>query len=139
MPTKSRAGYLRPGRESSQNRGLLFRLRLIAVLTFLDGSSNIFSIVLLENIYCGASIPGVVYAGTLLPSLPNLSRKALKVLEARTGIEPVHGGFADLSVTTSPPGQAHITLALLAGKLKAYDFISVSVGRLRSTTMLSIC
>lgn len=25
--------------------------------------------------------------------------------EARTGIEPVHGGFADRCVTTSPPSQ----------------------------------
>jgi hypothetical protein len=32
------------------------------------------------------------------------------MVEAWTGIEPVHDGFADRSVTTSPPGHLFIIL-----------------------------
>jgi len=46
---------LRVYSDSSQNRGLLFRLRLIKTLAFLDGSSDFCSLGRLTKITCGAS------------------------------------------------------------------------------------
>ena len=38
-------------------------------------------------------------------------------MEARTGIEPVHGGFADPCVTASPPRRIHnLTTASMSGQ-----------------------
>ena len=49
------------------------------------------------------------YLATASILLSKISKTTMKVVfeisEARTGIEPVHVGFADRSVTTSPPGQ----------------------------------
>ena len=46
----------------------------------------------------------------LAKSTKAMQKNDFYTLEARTGIEPVHVGFADRSVTTSPPGQTLTTL-----------------------------
>ena len=59
-------------------------------------------------------IPDGVCAGTLLPA------RSLRSFESWAGIEPAHGGFANLSVSTSPPGRTGITLAFWAVLTKSF-------------------